>query len=71
ARGGYHRYLGWTVSLLPVPRDWRRAASILAPLTKSALEGKAPDNAELVRATLDAFKLGPHCVESLLEWNAR
>ncbi|MGH9418996.1 MAG: Eco57I restriction-modification methylase domain-containing protein, partial [Thermoanaerobaculia bacterium] len=30
ARGGYHRYLGWTVSLLPVPRDWRRAASILA-----------------------------------------
>jgi hypothetical protein len=29
ARGGYHRYLAWTVGLLPVPRDWSRAREIL------------------------------------------
>ena len=36
ARGGYRRYFGWTLSLLPLPRDWRRACRILAPLAESA-----------------------------------
>ena len=30
ASGGYRRYLGWTVGLLPLPTDWPRAREILA-----------------------------------------
>lgn len=32
ARGGFRRYLGWTVAALPLPNDWREAALLLAPL---------------------------------------
>jgi hypothetical protein len=31
ASGGYFRFMGWTMSLLPLPRDWTRARRILAP----------------------------------------
>ena len=48
ARGGWHRYLAWTVSLLPLPNDWARARSLLAPLTERALGGSAPTNDELL-----------------------
>ena len=71
ARGGYHRYLGWTMSLLPVPRDWKRAATILAPLCNSALEGAPPGDLELMDATLEAFGLELGDVERLLEWDAK
>ncbi len=36
ARGGYRRYLGWTVALLPLPHDWERARTLLAPLGRRA-----------------------------------
>jgi hypothetical protein len=71
ARGGYHRYLGWTMSLLPIPRDWGRAATILAPLCKAALEGDVPDDVELVDASLRAYDLKRRDVEPLLRWNAK
>ena len=32
ARGGYRRYLAWTIARLPVPADWPRARAILAPI---------------------------------------
>lgn len=32
ARGGFRRFLGWTVASLPVPHDWARATKTLAPL---------------------------------------
>ncbi|MEO6443545.1 MAG: DNA methyltransferase, partial [Gemmatimonadaceae bacterium] len=32
ARGGFRRYLGWTVARLPIPADWARARGILSPL---------------------------------------
>ncbi|MEO7962329.1 MAG: hypothetical protein ABIT38_00300, partial [Gemmatimonadaceae bacterium] len=34
ARGGFRRYLGWTVARLPIPNDWARARTILAPLAR-------------------------------------
>jgi hypothetical protein len=71
ARGGYHRYLGWTMSLLPVPRDWQRAAAILAPLCKAAIDGRPPRDSELTESTLDAFGLEPKDVETLLAWDAK
>ena len=50
ARGGYHRYLGWTVGLLPVPRHWERAREVL-----SAARGQS--DSMLLRATLSAYDL--------------
>ncbi len=71
ARGGYRRYLGWTVALLPVPRDWERARALLAPLGTRASSGGdvAPD--EMLRAVARAYRLRPADLEPLLAWMGR
>jgi hypothetical protein len=68
ARGGYRRYMGWTMALLPLPREWTRAVSILAPIGRSALDGSPPDGHVLRRAVFDAYELTESCVEPLLKW---
>lgn len=62
ARGGYRRYLGWTVALLPIPRDWPRARHIL--VAASGLADEA-----LLAAALDAYALERGDVAALVEWN--
>lgn len=71
ARGGYRRYLGWTVALLPVPHDWERARTLLAPLGMRASSGApaAPD--EIVHAVARAYRLRPADLEPLLAWMGR
>jgi hypothetical protein len=71
ARGGYHRYLGWTVALLPVPRDWERARTLLAPLGMRAFAGREPDDDELLRAVARAYHVRPGDLEPLLAWIGR
>ncbi|MDB4907849.1 MAG: hypothetical protein JWO05_2633 [Gemmatimonadetes bacterium] len=61
ARGGWHRYLGWTMSLLPVPRDWPRARSVL-------VHARLDDPAQLLECSLDASGLALDAVAPLLEW---
>jgi len=68
ARGGYHRYLGWTMSLLPVPNDWHRAREHLAPLGERATLGDAPTQDELLSVALSAYGLELQDVEPLLSW---
>ena len=68
ARGGYHRYLGWTVARLPIPFDWPRARHILAPVAHRARSGTVPTAAELRSAVLDAYSLPPSALDSLLAW---
>ena len=69
ARGGYHRYLGWTTSILPLPSDWRRARAILAPLAERAVQHAcAPGDAELLDATLAAYELHLDDVAPLVAW---
>jgi methylase of polypeptide subunit release factors len=68
ARGGYRRYLGWTVSLLPVPRDWPRARDILAPLGRAARAGCAPNDHELLRVSLAAYDVEHDDVGGLVAW---
>ena len=63
ARGGYRRYLGWTVGLLPVPRRWARARSTLA----AARNG---DDETLLRSALDAYGLSETDVRPLLDFAA-
>jgi len=71
ARGGYHRYLGWTVALLPLPRDWSYARELLAPLARRALDGSAPAASELLEAATRAYRLRATDVAPLIAWCAR
>ena len=68
ARGGYRRYLGWTMSLLPVPNDWPRARDALAPLGEAGLRGRPPSDGELLEASLDAYGADRRAVAALIAW---
>jgi hypothetical protein len=68
ARGGYRRYLGWTLSLLPIPADWNRARTQLSPLGERAMRGDVPADDEMLAAVLDAFELDLPDVQPLLSW---
>ena len=69
ARGGYRRYLGWTLSLLPILDDWDRARRLLAPLGERAMCGDVPADDEILTAVLDAYQLSLGEVQPLLTWN--
>jgi hypothetical protein len=69
ARGGYRRYLGWTVSLMPLPTDWSAARDKLAPIAERAMSGSPPDADMLLAAVLKAYHLREADVEPLLLWN--
>ena len=71
ARGGYKRFLAWTVSLLPLPRDWPRARAILAPLADRAIEHDDVDAGALLDAAVRAYRLRRADLDPLLAWNAR
>ena len=68
ARGGYRRYLGWTLSLLPIPADWPRARALLAPIGERAMRGDVSADGEILDAVLDAYKLDRVQVQHLLSW---
>lgn len=74
ARGGFRRYLGWTVAALPLPRDWARAVKLLHPfgmtLTHDSPERTNGRNtiAALDAAVLQAFQLPPSRLSALLDW---
>jgi hypothetical protein len=68
ARGGYHRFLGWTVARLPMPADWAAARGALASLGRDARNGRALSAAELHECTLRAFRVHASLVEPLLTW---
>ena len=70
ARGGYRRYLGWTMSLLPLPRNWTHARAHLAPLGERAISGDAPSGPELLRAALASYRLKLDDVQPLLSWTS-
>ncbi len=65
ARGEYRRFLGWTMSLLPIPSDWAAARTTLA-----AAHGSTSDLA-LLDAALTAYHITRHDVQPLLEWTRR
>jgi hypothetical protein len=70
ARGGYRRYLGWTVSLLPLPSDWGCAREHLAPLGARAMSGDVLSNDELLAAALCAYRLTFADIQPLLSWTS-
>lgn len=68
ARGGYRRYMGWTMAMFPLPRDWQRARCLLAPIGERAIRGTPPDPVTLRAAVLDAYHLRASAVAPLIEW---
>ena len=68
ARGGYHRYLGWTIARLPIPIDWPRARRILVPLAQEAMRDSPPSVQTLRDAVIEAYDLTLPQIEPLLEW---
>jgi hypothetical protein len=70
ARGGYRRYLGWTMSLLPLPREWESARERLAPLGARAMSGDVPSDDELLAAALDAYRVTLADIQPLLSWTS-
>ena len=66
ARGGYRRYLGWTLSLFPIPRNWNRARVLLAALYERAIRDDLPSDAEILSAVLDGYELDLVDVQALL-----
>ena len=68
ARGGYRRYLGWTMAMLPITTRWGRVRKVLAPLGERAMAGDIPSDADLLDAALDAYCLPREKVQPLLDW---
>ncbi|HEX5438872.1 MAG TPA: DNA methyltransferase [Gemmatimonadaceae bacterium] len=71
ARGGYRRYLAWTVALLPVPREWTDARARLAPLAARALRQESVSDAELLEAAVRAYHVRAADMAPLIAWSAR
>ena len=65
ARGGYLRYLAWTVALLPIPRDWPAARRNLTRLSHDATPR------EHAAAVASTYGLEVDAVVPLLEWSDR
>ncbi|MEO8576381.1 MAG: N-6 DNA methylase [Gemmatimonadales bacterium] len=68
ARGNYRRYLGWTMSIVPLPANWDRARRIMAPIAERAVQGDEPKPEDLLDAVLSAYDLSLSDVRALLEW---
>lgn len=71
ARGGYRRYLGWTMALMPLPHEWERAVTLLSPIGEAAMSGNVPDQLQLMVASLDAYRIRARDVEALISWTHR
>jgi hypothetical protein len=68
ARGGFHRYLAWTVGLLPIPSDWARARAALGPVGERAAGGEPPDSDELSANVSAAYGLSSGALAPLVSW---
>jgi hypothetical protein len=71
ARGGYRRYLGWTLSMFPLPRHWQRATRELADMAERAIAGSPPCDADLLDAVVRAYDLRRNTITPLLDWSIR
>jgi hypothetical protein len=75
ARGGFRRFLGWTVAALPVPANWPHAVRLLAPLGErlahdAGIERSADACTEhaLDDAVARAYDVPRATLQPLLDW---
>jgi len=69
ARGGYRRYMGWTVALLPIPQPWERARSVMAPIAARAAHGTPPSESHLTATVAAAYGVDLAILQPLLAWS--
>lgn len=70
ARGGFKRFLGWTVATLPTPPDWTTARTILADLTKRRAQGEPVSSGDELAALAQVYGVPQRLLLPLLEWSA-
>ncbi|WP_411279132.1 Eco57I restriction-modification methylase domain-containing protein [Gemmatimonas sp.] len=68
ARGGFRRFLGWTVAALPVPHDWLRARTLLAPVGQRLAKHEHVPINEHDLAVADAYDVPLRQLTPLLDW---
>ncbi|MDQ6611549.1 MAG: hypothetical protein M3Y64_03875, partial [Gemmatimonadota bacterium] len=71
ARGGWRRYLGWTVAALPIPADWPSARRKLADFSRRQQMPLPPSPEAHVAVTADAYGIPVQSITPLLEWATR
>jgi len=70
ARGGFRRFMGWTVATLPIPREWHAARGNLAELARRRNRGEAIADDEHSTVVADAYGIPMRHLEPLVRWNA-
>jgi len=70
ARGGYHRYLGWTMALLPIPTPWDDVRHALAKIGRRGALGARISDVELLEAATEAYGIVHDDVAPLVAWSA-
>ncbi len=71
ARGGFRRFLGWTVAVLPLPPDWLHARTALADISRYTASGHTLSADDHISATADAYGVSVASMQPLLDWNIR
>ncbi len=69
ARGGFHRFMGWTVLALPIPA-WTATRELLAPLAARVRRGDPVSVDLLHHTTLEAYGTTHAAIAPLLEWTS-
>jgi hypothetical protein len=69
ARGGFHRFMGWTVLALPMP-PWTATRELLAPLAARVRRGETVPVELLHRTALEAYGTSHAELAPLLEWTS-
>lgn len=68
ARGGFRRYMGWTIAAFPIPRDWLAVRLPLAIAGRRIATGEPPGRDEHIALVADAYGIPEPLVLPLLEW---
>jgi hypothetical protein len=69
ARGGFRRYLGWTVASLPIPERWTEQRATLAALGRRLHDDAPVPEAEQIDITADAYGVPVSSLQPLLDWD--
>ncbi|HET9426059.1 MAG TPA: DNA methyltransferase [Gemmatimonadaceae bacterium] len=71
ARGGYRRYLGWTMALFPLPARWDECRESLARIGHRAMLGTGSMSMhEALDAVVSAYGLRRRDLDPLMAWTA-
>lgn len=68
ARGGFRRFMGWTVATLPIPDEWTTARLALAELSSRRLNGETIDECDETAIIANAYGIAPRQLAPLLAW---